>query len=286
MRIAIVGAGVVGTAFAVRWREAGHDITAVAGRSDATRDRAATYLPDVPHMGDIEAARSASIVVLGVPDDVIAKVAKELVTANAVGPGDRVIHLSGAIGLGALQPARDVHAEVLSLHPLQTFPSVDAALERLPGSPIAVTAATQASAAVGSGLAKDAGGEPFLLEDAQKPLYHAAAVLASNALIAVLGGAEELMTLAGIKDAHHVLESLTRASFQNAAAMGPSAALTGPAVRGDAMTIQRNIEAIAQHDPDLVPIYIALTDLALRVGGDRVAAEARAAVEEVLSAWR
>ena len=74
MRIAIVGAGTVGTAVAVRWRRAGHTITAVAGR-DATRPRAARWLPDVPVVPLADASAGADLVVLGVPDDALSEVA-------------------------------------------------------------------------------------------------------------------------------------------------------------------------------------------------------------------
>ena len=49
MKVAVVGAGRVGTAVAVLLRRAGHGITAVSGRG-ATRDRAASFLPDGAHV--------------------------------------------------------------------------------------------------------------------------------------------------------------------------------------------------------------------------------------------
>lgn len=277
MRIAVVGAGRVGTALAVLWRAAGHEIVAVSGDPE----RARKYLADVPVVEPVAAPAHAEIVVIGVPDDAIAGTASALADGGRVAQGAVVAHLSGAGGLdrlGALQNIRP-----LCLHPLQTFPSVDDALRYLDGSPMAVTADSQAVETIGFRLAIDAGTVPFALDEASKPLYHAAAVFTSNALVAVLGAGQELMREAGA-DAH-ALEALARSSFGNAMAAGPAAALTGPAVRGDAETVDSNLAAIAASAPDLVPTYIAITRLALRVGGARVSPRAASAIEEVLARW-
>src|SRR5689334_9583621 len=113
MRIAIVGAGTVGTAVAVRWREAGHTITAVAGR-DATRERAARWLPGVGVVSASDAAADADVVALAVPDDALASVANSI--AGSIGRGSWALHLSGALGLDVLAPLERVGARVLALH--------------------------------------------------------------------------------------------------------------------------------------------------------------------------
>jgi predicted short-subunit dehydrogenase-like oxidoreductase (DUF2520 family) len=83
------------------------------------------------------------------------------------------------------------------------------------------------------------------------------------------------------------MQPLQRSTLDNLARLGPGAALTGPAVRGDAGTIERNLEALANAAPDAVPAYVALArialDLAVRAG--RLDAEARARVDEVLARW-
>jgi predicted short-subunit dehydrogenase-like oxidoreductase (DUF2520 family) len=70
--------------------------------------------------------------------------------------------------------------------------------------------------------------------------------------------------------------------------MGPTAALTGPAVRGDAGTVAANLEALAKHAPQAVPAYVALADVALDLAhrSGRLSTVRRAAVEEVLDPWR
>jgi len=282
--VSIVGAGRVGTALGVRLRQAGHRILAVSGRT-ATAERAARFLPGVPVTEPVEAARGADVVLITTPDDRIAEVCDRVASAWSSAEGRFVAHASGATGLDALSSAAAVGATVLSIHPLQSFPNVELALARLDGSAIAVTARAHEGFALGERLARDIGGRPFRLADEDKPLYHAAAVFASNYLVAVLSVAEELFGRMGLEREQFL--PLSRASLDNVAATGAALALTGPAVRGDAGTIERNLRALERVDPACVSPYRVLAavalDLAERAG--RLTPEGRRAVDEVLEQW-
>ena len=91
----------------------------------------------------------------------------------------------------------------------------------------------------------------------------------------------------GVPDPVRAMQPLQRATLDNVARLGPGVALTGPAVRGDAGTIERNLGAVAEVMPEAVPAYVALArvalDLAERAG--RLDGEARARVDEVLARW-
>jgi len=286
MDLAVVGAGRVGTSLAVLWRRAGHRIVAVAG-GVATPERAARYLPDVPVLDATGAAKAAEIVVIATPDAAIGPVCEEMAAAGALDAANAVVHASGATGLDALAPAAAVGASRLSVHPLQTCPTVEAGVERIPGSTFAVTARDADGYALGEQLATDAGGNPVRIDDERKPLYHAAAVFASNYLVTVTALAERLGLAAGIGDPIAAFAPLQEATLANIARVGPEQALTGPAVRGDAITLQRNLEALERYAPEAVRSYVVLADLALTLSerAGRSPAD-RAAVEEVLARWR
>jgi predicted short-subunit dehydrogenase-like oxidoreductase (DUF2520 family) len=286
MELAVVGAGRVGTSLAVLWRRAGHRIVAVAG-GEATPERAARFLPDVPVLDAIGAAKAAEVVVIATPDASIGPVCQELAAAGALDGPNAVVHASGATSLQALGPAVAAGASTLSVHPLQTCPTVEAGVERIPGSTFAVTATADDGYALGERLARDAGGRPVRIDDERKPLYHAAAVFASNYLVTVTALAEEIGLAAGIEDPIAALAPLQQATLANIGRVGTADALTGPAVRGDAITLQRNLEALDRYAPEAVKPYVVLADLALVLAdrSGRAPAE-RAAVEEVLGRWR
>jgi predicted short-subunit dehydrogenase-like oxidoreductase (DUF2520 family) len=286
MDLAVVGAGRVGTSLAVLWRRAGHRIVAVAGGS-ATPERAARYLPDVPVLDAIGAAKAAEIVVIATPDAAIGPVCEEMAAAGALDEASAVVHASGATGLGALAAAAAVGASTLSVHPLQTCRTVEAGVERIPGSTFAVTAGDEDGYALGERLARDAGGNPVRIDDERKPLYHAAAVFASNYLVTVTALAEQLGLAAGIGDPIAAFAPLQEATLANIARVGPEEALTGPAVRGDAITLQSNLEALERYAPEAVRSYVVLADLALTLAERAGRAPSdRTAVEEVLDRWR
>ena len=286
MRIAVLGAGRVGTAVAVLLARAGHDVVAVAGRG-ATRERTATWLPGVPVLEPADAARRGELVLIAVPDDVIGEVAAALVEDDAVAPGVWVAHTSGTRGLDVLAPVRDVGGRALAFHPLQTFPDVESAIAAIPGCTVAITAEDEAGFALGEGLARDLRAVPFRLRDELRPVYHAAAVFASNYLVAISGVAERLFREAGVPDPLAAMRPLQAATLDNVGRLGAAAALTGPAARGDAGTIAKHLQVLAASAPETVVAYAALCRVALDLAehAGRLTPEGRAAVEKVLARW-
>lgn len=286
MNVAVVGAGRVGTAMAVLLHRAGHRVAAISGR-EASRERASRFLPRVALLDPVDAARAGDLVLVAVPDDRIAGLVEELAAGGALREGQWVAHVSGALGLDVLRPAAVTGAGRLAIHPLQTFPDVVGALDRIPGSAMAVTSDDDAGHRLGERIARDLRAVPFRLEDAKRPLYHAAAVFASNYLIVTAGIAEGLFRDAGVPDPLGAMLPLLRASIDNVERLGPAGALTGPAVRGDAMTIERNLGALEGTAPTTVPAYVELCraaiELAARAG--RLSDEGRASLEDVLARW-
>lgn len=279
----------MGTALGVLLERAGHRVIVAAG-TERTRDRVRKYLPFSEFVLPAEAplaARPAAVIVIGVPDDVIRNAGSALAEGHAFHRDQAVLHLSGSVGLDALDAAAMLGADVLSLHPLQTFPDVEAGIARLPGSPVAVTARDEDGFEFGEELAAEVGGIPFRLDDEVKPLYHAAAVFCSNYLVTVEGVAEHLFRLAGVPDPVPLFAPLARAALDATLERGAAEAITGPAARGDAGTILRNLMALDRHAPEVVPAYVALARLASSLGASNgsLPEDARRRVDEVLQRW-
>src|SRR3954470_2561519 len=114
-RIGVVGAGRVGAVLAAALRSAGHEISAVAGESAASRTRIETLLPGVHIDKPTAVSRSCDLLLLTVPDDMLANVVAMLSASGAIRPGQRIVHTSGKHGLAVLSPAEERGAHVLSM---------------------------------------------------------------------------------------------------------------------------------------------------------------------------
>ncbi len=271
--IAILGPGKVGTAIGVLAVRAGLSVVAVGGRDKAAAARAATAIGGEACAATLgEAAGAGGLVLLCVSDDAIEAVCNELALAGAFKQGAIVAHCSGALGSDILRAAGEsCGCAVASFHPLQTFPTVGAAIERFAGVYCFCEGDSRATAVLAD-LAEAIGAKAIMLPSEGKALYHAAAVTACNYVATLMDAAVEMCERAGIAraDAHAALGILLTATADNAAAMDPADALTGPIARGDAGTVQRNLAALAGCPADLQALYRAAGErtvtLALRKG--------------------
>jgi predicted short-subunit dehydrogenase-like oxidoreductase (DUF2520 family) len=212
--IRIIGPGRAGTSLAAALSAHGWDVVGFLGRTDDLTD----------------AARGVDVLVIATPDDAVATV------AAAVAPRLRttVVHLSGSLGLDALAP----HPRRGALHPLVPLPNADVGAARLASG---VTFAVSGES-VARRMALSLGGRVVEVADADRAAYHAAACIAANHVVALLGQVERVAALAGL-DLDAFLP-LTRAALDDVAELGPRQALTGPAVRGDWDTLSRHLDAL------------------------------------------
>jgi len=200
------------------------------------------------------AARDVDLLVIATPDAVVADVASAVQpVANTV-----VAHLAGSLGLDVLAG----HARRASVHPLVALPNPAVGAARLQGAWFALAGDPFVRAVV-----EAVGGQWFTVADEDRAAYHAAACIASNHLVALLGQAERVGAAAGVP--REAFLDLVRATVENVAALGPSRALTGPAARGDNETLERHRAAL---DPSEVEAYDAMVALARRLADERVAA--------------
>jgi len=257
--LAILGLGKVGTALGYLLRSAGYKIVAVADRLPENLRRGVTYTGGRTFSDVAEAASLASCILIATTDDDIAPVCEDITRRGAVTAGKKVIHLSGAGGLDLLDAARQAGAFVASIHPLQSFATVEGAIKSIPGSTFGITA-DAALKEWSVCLVRDLGGHPFFVAEEDKPLYHAAACLASNYLTTLMYAVEQIYLSLGIgeKEALQAFWPLVQGTLTNIETSGAVQALTGPIARGDAETIARHLAAFREKLPQLLPLYCVL----------------------------
>lgn len=283
--VGVVGTGRVGAVLGSALRAAGHPVVAVSAISEQSRERAAALLPGVPVVDVPEVVRRAELVLLTVPDDVLADLVRGLADVGAWQLGQLVVHTSGRHGVEVLGPVRAAGAIPLALHPAMTFTGTSLDLARLEGCSFAVTAPA-AVLPIGQALVVEIGGEPVVLDEGARPLYHAALAHGANHLVVLVAQAAQALAAAGVPDPGRVLGPLLEAALDGAlraevppgpdGVRGPGAvsALTGPVRRGDPGTVAEHLRV--------------LRDLAARTGAVDLpltyAALARSATQRALAA--
>ncbi|CAN5705159.1 Rossmann-like and DUF2520 domain-containing protein [soil metagenome] len=231
-RLRVIGPGRAGTSLAVALQRAGWAVAAPVRHGEDP----AGALADV------------DLLVIATPDGAVADV------AAAVEPDGRAVvaHLAGSLGLDVLAP----HARVAAVHPLVSLPDAEIGAARL--------AADAWFAIAGDALAQrvvhDLGGRWFEVADADRAAYHAAAAVASNHLVALLGQVARIAGDIGVPPEAYL--DLARATLENVASVGPAAALTGPVARGDWATVARHLAAL---DPSEQEAYRVLAAAARRL---------------------
>ena len=269
--VGVVGCGRVGAVLGAALARVGHRVVAASGVSAASRARAEALLPGVPLLPADDVARQASLLLLCVPDDALPGLVAGLAETGALRPGQLVAHVSGRHGLAVLQPAVDRGCLPLALHPVLPFTGTELDLVRLAGASFGVTA-PEVLRPVGEALVLETGGEPVWVEDALRPLWHAAHAHGANPLVALGAQAADLLRAAGADDPAAVLAPLLGAALDGALRSG-DAALTGPVSRGDAGTVRAHLDALPA---DAVPAYVAMA----RTTADRALACGRLQPEQ------
>lgn len=256
LRVGVIGAGRVGAVIAAALGAAGHPVVAAAGESDASRARIAALLPGVAIAKPTDVARASDLLLLTVPDDMLANVARTLTDAGALRPGQIVVHTSGRHGLAVLAPVREVGARPIALHPAMTFTGTEVDLPRLGGCVFGVTA-DEAERAIAERLVEDLGGRLMWVAEDRRALYHAGLAHGANHLVTLVAEAMEILEAAGADDPAATLRPLLTAALDNALG-GGDAALTGPIVRGDVETVRGHLAEIAAQAPQALNSYLAM----------------------------
>lgn len=206
----------------------------------------------VPHEGASSANSGVDLLVLAVPDGAVAEVARAVEpVATTV-----VAHMAGSLGLDVLAP----HERRASLHPLVALPNAEIGAARLTGGAWFAVAGDS----MATDIVRAVHGHSFEVDDRHRAAYHAAAAIASNHLVALLAQVERVAATAGVPLEAYL--DLVRTTVDNVAALGPAAALTGPAARGDDVTIARHVAALPDGERAL---YELLSDACRKLAACR-----------------
>ena len=249
--ITIIGAGKVGTSFASLFSK--HHQVNLIGRSIKEKQSLITdadFILITTNDGAIEAVCNAI---------------KDYIRPNTV-----VSHCSGALTNSILNSAKQKGAYIASSHPLNTFPSLEAALTTFrdnqhgtylycEGDKLALKLIHEVFEVSGFKIVD--------IPSEAKIAYHTACVFACNYLSALMDLSLETAALQGIDKTQfwQAIQPLIQATLSNITQHGTSAALSGPIARGDGQTVSQHIDFLSEKDQSIGEAYLLLAEHALKL---------------------
>jgi predicted short-subunit dehydrogenase-like oxidoreductase (DUF2520 family) len=293
LRVAIVGAGKVGTVLGRVLVEEGARITAVVSRSRSSARSAASYLRCRTYADALTAIPPRTdIVFITVPHGAVAGVAETLARLEGL-DFSRIgaCHASGMLTASVLRPLEERGSTVFSFHPLQTFPRSFPVRRIVPlargiwygadGPPPGLRLARR--------LARTLRGHVIEVPPEFRELYHAACVTASNHLTVLLWLVREMYgSVCGEKaPGLGPFRPIVEATILNVFATSPESALSGPVARGGVETVAKHLEAVRASLPALLPYFTRLTLETVRLAeaGGSLAPERREALENLVMSY-
>lgn len=249
-RIAIFGTGNVAYHLAKRMSQAGLDLAYIVSRSEESGKQLVESLnlaakPVVVQNVD---QMVADILVLAVPDGVL----PEFLSEVALPKNSILLHTSGAQPMNCLA----THSRHGVLYPFQTFTKAKAVnWQQLP---VFIEGNSEAVTKVVATLAGKLTADVRVLSSEERLRVHLAAVFANNFANHLFAIADELLANSAVRlrDFQHLIQE----TLDKAMTMPPADAQTGPAIRGDAETMEKHLEVL-KDQPELAQLYQQLSTL-------------------------
>ena len=283
-KLGFIGAGAVGTALASKLNSRDYPVVAVASRSQASAGNLAERIKECSAVNSSQdVADVAELVFITTPDDVIASVAAQVDWHR----GQGVVHCCGAESPDILAPARKLGAHTGAFHPLQTFASVEKALENIPGYTVAIEAEPPLLETL-KDIAIALGSQWIELKAGDRVAYHASAVVACNYLVTLEKLATDLWQQTfnvPRQQAVQALLPLIRGTIRNIETVGIPDCLTGPIARGDIGIVKKHLDALEKAAPGLLSTYreLGLKTIPVALGKGKIDEQRAKELEAVLA---
>jgi predicted short-subunit dehydrogenase-like oxidoreductase (DUF2520 family) len=274
----IIGAGRVGRTLAALWKQMRvFSIQDVLSGTPCGARAAVAFIGEGSAAETLGDMRAADGWMLTPPDGEIAACCSALAASGLLRAGDIVFHCSGALASGELRPAAERGAHIASVHPLKSFAEPQDAVRSFAGTWCAAEG-DSAALAVLRPVFERIGARIAEIDPQSKPVYHAASVIVSNYLVALIEGGLRCYEKAGISrdTAVAMMEPMLRETVENVFKLGTVKALTGPIARGDDAVVADQLAALAKWDAHIASVYRDLGAIAVQIAREQGEASAAA----------
>ena len=240
--IAFAGAGNVAFRFSLALQEKGYNISYVYSRTERSRDKLVRALQangaGTQAAGDYRTLARAAVVFIAVSDDAIESVVREMAEQlTGMENLPAVVHTSGATDISVLRPLEEADCRCGVIYPLMTLnrnKNVD-----FKDVPLLLESTSRELMPILDSIASDLGGEHYFYSSEDRLKMHLAAVFTTNFVNYILGLAFPI-----VQHDHPLLIPGTIEAVRNAFLHTPASTLTGPARRGDMMTIRKHLDLL------------------------------------------
>jgi len=261
----IIGCGNVGKTLAHLWfRHGVFQIQDVCNRSLESAQNACTFIGQGNPINSCDELRPADVFLIGTADQSIADCCELLVQSNVLHEGDIVFHCSGALPASILESAKSVGAFITSIHPIKSFADPSLCITNFAGTFCGAEGDQKALDALEPAF-QTIGGRTFHVDNTNKTFYHAASVVASNYLTALIELSIQSYVKAGLnrEQALQIIAPIAHGTIKNISELDTAYALTGPIARGDVTTIETQLNAFQNWKVEHGELYRLLGGIAL-----------------------
>lgn len=293
-RVGFVGAGKVGTALGELFRSCGIVVSGYSSLLAEDAQASAEKTASDAYEDAAEVVEASDVIFFTVPDGEISNAWKSLVASYGAAACDAlfgkiVCHCSGALPAAVFADAAEYGAKAASVHPLFAISGGGSAQAKI-GSALFTLEGDESALASVSTLLDACGVCHRKIASSDKPLYHAAAVCASNLAVGLFASAQTMLERCGFgaDEARSALRALFMGNCESIAERGPIDALTGPIERNDAETVVGHLMAFRE-DPTLLKerdAYTALSRVVVEVAAAKHPEKDYSHIAEILRAAR
>lgn len=271
--VTIVGPGRLGGALAIALSRTEFAVQRVVYKNSRPSARVLDAIEGRCEVVSLDGVREfdSDVTLLVTPDTELAEAAESIASRTKV--GTILLHSSGALSSEVLFKASQRGISVGSMHPLV---SVSDPVKGAGYFANAYFCVEGPAAAEASELVRALGGKPFTIGTEYKPLYHAAAVLASGHITALYSAAVGTLSRCGVpaERGEKILMPLLSSAVGNIAQQGVAQALTGPFARSDIDAVRRHLKAfdlagLADEKRIYLELGLAALELARETSGDQ-----------------
>lgn len=259
MKIGFIGAGKVGTALGIFFKNNGLSLSGYFSRSESSSQNAADMtesltFPNIPTL-----LKASSLVFITTGDDQISSVISQIAQSACLTANHTLIHTSGALSTDLFDSIKVTGCGLCSLHPIMSFSNITNAVQNL-SSTVFTLEGNEKGLTDAKKIIQNTANPYFIINKEHKVLYHAAACILSNYLVTLMDSGFELLKATGIAEDQitKAFMPLITATLGNIENSGTVNALTGPLVRGDENTISKHVDAIKTQTPDFLALYQAM----------------------------